>query len=85
MILNEVTNMVEGSKPELKRTLGLIQVILYGVGLILGAGRYVIIGDVSAISGKMRWIAFIFAAIIASLTGLSYAELASRCPTSAAG
>jgi len=75
---------VEGSKPELKRTLGLMQVILYGVGLILGAGIYVIIGDVSAISGNMMWISFIFAAIIASLTGLSYAELASMFPKSAA-
>ena len=78
------TNVVEGSKPELKRTLGLMQVILYGVGLILGAGIYVIIGDVSAISGNMMWISFIFAAIIASLTGLSYAELASMFPKSAA-
>ena len=69
-----------GFKPELKRTLGLMQVILYGVGLILGAGIYVIIGDVSAISGNMMWISFIFAAIIASLTGLSYAELASMFP-----
>lgn len=75
---------MEGSKPELKRTLGLMQVILYGVGLILGAGIYVIIGDVSAISGNMMWISFIFAAIIASLTGLSYAELASMFPKSAA-
>ena len=75
---------MEGSRPELKRTLGLMQVILYGVGLILGAGIYVIIGDVSAISGNMMWISFIFAAIIASLTGLSYAELASMYPKSAA-
>lgn len=76
--------VVVGFKPELKRTLGLMQVILYGVGLILGAGIYVIIGDVSAISGNMIWISFIFAAIIASLTGLSYAELASMFPKSAA-
>ena len=75
---------MKGSTPELKRTLGLIQVILYGLGLILGAGIYVIVGDVSAISGNMIWISFIFAAIIASLTGLSYAELASMFPKSAA-
>ena len=68
--------MIEGSKPELKRTLGLMQVVLYGAGLILGAGIYVIIGDVSAISGNAIWISFILAAIIASFTGLSYAELA---------
>ncbi len=76
--------MTSGSKPELKRTLGLVQVILYGVGLILGAGIYVIIGDVSAIAGNALWISFILAAFIASLTGLSYAELASMFPKSAA-
>ena len=65
---------MEGSQPVLKRSLGLMQVTLYGVGLILGAGIYVIIGDVSAISGNAIWISFILAAVIASFTGLSYAE-----------
>lgn len=75
---------MKGSQPELRRTLGLMQVILYGVGLILGAGIYVIIGDVSAISGNAIWISFILAAVVASFTGLSYAELASVFPKSAA-
>ena len=43
-----------------------------------------IIGDVSAISGNAIWISFILAAVIASFTGLSYAELASMFPKSAA-
>ena len=75
---------MEGSQPVLRRSLGLVQVVLYGVGLILGAGIYVIIGDVSAISGNAIWISFILAAVIASFTGLSYAELASMFPKSAA-
>ena len=75
---------MKGSQPELRRTLGLTHVILYGVGLILGAGIYVIIGDVSAIAGNAIWISFILAAFIASFTGLSYAELASMFPKSAA-
>ncbi|MGG6460372.1 MAG: APC family permease [Candidatus Eiseniibacteriota bacterium] len=72
------------SQPELRRTLGLTHVILYGVGLILGAGIYVIIGDVSAIAGNAIWASFILAAFIALFTGLSYAELASMFPKSAA-
>ena len=75
---------MEGSQPVLRRSLGLVQVVLYGVGLILGAGIYVIIGDVSAISGNAIWISFILAAVIASFTGLSYAELVSMFPKSAA-
>ena len=75
---------MKGFQPELRRTLGLTQVVLYRVGLILGAGIYVIIGDVAAISGNAIWISFILAAVIASFTGLSYAELASMFPKSAA-
>jgi len=72
------------SEPELRRTLGLMQVVLYGVGLILGAGIYVVIGDAAAISGNVIWISFILAAVVATFTGLSYAELASIFPKCAA-
>ena len=57
---------------------------MYGTGLILGAGIYVLIGDVASIAGNAMWISFILAAIIAAFTGLSYAELASMFPKSAA-
>jgi APA family basic amino acid/polyamine antiporter len=57
---------------------------MYGIGLILGAGIYVLIGDIAAISGNAMWISFLLAAVIASLTGLSYAELSSIFPKSAA-
>jgi APA family basic amino acid/polyamine antiporter len=57
---------------------------MYGIGLILGAGIYVLIGDVAAIAGNAIWISFLLAATMASLTGLSYAELSSIFPKSAA-
>ena len=57
---------------------------MYGVGLILGAGIYVIIGDVAAVAGNAMWISFIVASVIALFTGLSYAELSSMFPKSAA-
>ncbi len=69
---------------ELKRSIGLFQAITYGVGLILGAGIYVIIGDVAAIAGNAMWISFVLAALIAIVTGFSYAELSSIFPKSAA-
>ena len=76
--------MTSRGHPGLKRRITLPQAIMYGVGLILGAGIYVLIGDVAAISGNTLWISFIVAAIIATLTGLSYAELTSIFPKSAA-
>lgn len=69
---------------ELKRSINLFQAIIYGVGLILGAGIYVIIEDVAAIAGNAMWISFILAALIAIVTGFSYAELSSIFPKSAA-
>jgi APA family basic amino acid/polyamine antiporter len=57
---------------------------MYGIGLILGAGIYVLIGEVAAITGNAMWISFLLAAAMATLTGLSYAELSSVFPKSAA-
>ena len=68
----------------LKRSISLFQATMYGIGLILGAGIYVLIGDVAEIAGNALWISFVIAAVIATLTGLSYAELSSMFPKSAA-
>ena len=57
---------------------------MYGVGIILGAGIYVLIGDVAGIAGNAMWLSFVIAALIAAFTGLSYAELSSMFPKSAA-
>ena len=68
----------------LRRNVNLFQAVMYGVGLILGAGIYVLIGDVAGIAGNAMWISFIISAFIATCTGLSYAELSSMFPKSAA-
>ncbi len=68
----------------LKQSISLFQAIMYGTGLILGAGIYVLIGDVAGIAGNAMWISFALAAAIATFTGLSYAELTSVFPKSAA-
>jgi APA family basic amino acid/polyamine antiporter len=64
----------------LKRTLGLFEVTLYGVGVILGAGIYALIGKAAGLGGNMIWLAFAIGALIAAFTGLSYAELSSMFP-----
>ncbi|MEF8847869.1 MAG: amino acid permease [Candidatus Thermoplasmatota archaeon] len=68
----------------LERSLSLIEVTLMSVGIILGAGIYVLIGAASGLSGNGLWLSFIIAAVIASFTGLSYAELSSRFPEAGA-
>lgn len=65
---------------ELRRELGLTEAVVYGVGLILGAGIYAILGEATGVTGGSIVFSFLLAAAIASLTGLSYAELASLYP-----
>ncbi len=69
--------------PELKRSLSLVQITFYGLGTILGAGIYVLVGKVADSAGLYAPVAFVIAALLAGVTGLSYAELAARHPKSA--
>lgn len=66
----------------LRRRLGLAALIAYGVGDILGAGIYALVGKVTGQAGVWGWLSFLVAMGIASLTGLSYAELVTRFPRS---
>ena len=68
---------------KLKRELGLFQTTVCGVGIILGAGIYVLIGIAAGYAGNAVWISFLFAAVLAALTGLGYAELSSIFKTDA--
>jgi len=67
----------------LKRTLSLPQMVLYGLGTTVGAGIYALIGELAGISGYLAPTSFLFAAILAGLTALSFAELSCRYPRAA--
>ena len=69
--------VVPKKRGRLARTLSLFQVTVCGVGIILGAGIYALIGVAAGITGNSIWLAFLISSIIAAFTGLSYAELSS--------
>jgi amino acid transporter len=69
-------------KSKLKRSLGLWDILMFGIGGIVGAGIYAVIGEAAAISGNMLWLSFLVASFVALLTSLSYAEFVSRFPDS---
>ena len=71
-------------RPKLKRRISLFGVTVYGIGNILGAGIYALIGEVVGYTGNLSWLVFIIASVIGALTGLSYAELSAMYPKSAA-
>jgi len=68
----------------LKREIGLFEATAFGVGIILGAGIYALIGPAAGSAGNALWISFIVGAIVSSFTGLSYIELSTMFPKSAA-
>ncbi len=67
----------------LKRSLSLPLLILYGLGTTVGAGIYVLIGQVAGRAGLLAPLSFLVAAALAGLTAFSFAELSSRYPKSA--
>lgn len=67
----------------LKRTLSLTLVSFYGLGTILGAGIYALIGEVAKEAGHFTPLSFVIASILALFTAFSYAELSARFPQSA--
>ena len=69
------------SKKRLTRTISLPSLVFYGVGTILGAGVFVVIGEVIGEAGRLAPLAYIFAGLVAFATALSYAEIAARVPT----
>lgn len=68
----------------LTKTLGFGRLSLYGVGTIIGAGIYSVIGPAAGSAGEAIWISFLVAAVISAFSGLSYAELASAMPSAGA-
>ena len=69
---------------ELKKSLGTLRLTFYGVGTIVGAGIYTVIGAAAGQAGTDLWLSFIFAAIAASVSAMSYAELSSTYPNAGA-
>lgn len=74
--------MSENNTPQqhsaLAQTIGGWQIMFYGLGSMLGAGIYALIGKAAAGLGNAVWLAFLMAMIGAMLTGLSYACVGGR-------
>lgn len=71
----------ESNSLSLERSLGLVALIALGVGAIIGAGIFVITGQVAANhTGPAIVVSFILAALGCIFVGLCYAEFASLIP-----
>jgi APA family basic amino acid/polyamine antiporter len=73
----------EHATGELKRTLGALNLIFFGIGTIIGTGIFVLTGRAAAqFAGPGIMISFVITGILCTLVALSYAELASAIPVS---
>ena len=71
------------SEPKLIRSLTLTHAVLYGLGVTIGAGIYVLVGAAAGRSGMHAPLAFVAAAIVMGITAASFAELGTRMPVAA--
>ena len=72
----------EGEKSGLRRALGPVDLVLLGVGAVIGAGIFGTIGQAAGAAGPAVVLSFVVTAIACGLAGLCYAELTSVVPIS---
>lgn len=64
-----------------KAAFGLWSAVFLGIGSMVGAGIFVLLGEAGAIAGNLVWVSFVFGGLIALLSGYSLAKLASVYPS----
>lgn len=79
----ETPDKDNGSEARLARRIGLGLLTFYGVGVMVGAGVYVLIGTIAGVAGPLTPLAFLAAGCVAALSAFSFAELSARIPESA--
>jgi amino acid transporter len=67
---------------ELKRSIGLFQLTLFGVGATIGTGIFIVLTQAVPVAGPAVIWSFVMAGVVAGLTAICYAELASAVPVS---
>ena len=69
-------------KDDNKKDLNLLNVISLGLGSIIGAGIFALLGQIILLTGQRTYLAFVVAGVAAIFSGYSYAKLAGRYPQS---
>src|SRR6202043_4073952 len=73
----------EHAHGELKRSLGALNLVLLGIGCIIGTGIFVLTGRAAAqFAGPAIMVSFVLTGLLCAFVALCYAELASALPVS---
>ena len=66
---------------ESRRALSVRQAAFIGVGSMIGAGIFALLGAAGEVAGAAVWLSFLLAGVVAGLQGYSFARLGARFPT----
>jgi amino acid transporter len=67
--------------PPPKKYLSMRQAAFIGVGAMVGAGIFALLGAAGAVAGAAVWLSFLIAGVVAGLQGYSFAKLGARYPS----
>ena len=80
---NSVNSLPLDEELQLTRAIGLPLLVLYGLGITIGAGIYVLIGTAASKAGDFAPTSFLLAAFVMAFSAASFAEFSGRIPQSA--
>ena len=72
----------DSGEGELERTIGLFQLSMFGIGATIGTGIFIVLTVAVPVGGPAVILSFVMAGVVAGLTAICYAELASAVPVS---
>jgi amino acid transporter len=72
----------QAATEDIKRTLSVRQAAFIGVGSMVGAGIFALLGAAGEVAGSAVWVSFLLAGGVAALQGYSFAKLGARYPSS---
>jgi amino acid transporter len=76
------TGTDDEAKGELDRSIGLFQLSMFGIGATIGTGIFIVLTSAVPVAGPAVIWSFVMAGVVAGLTAICYAELASTVPVS---
>ncbi len=81
--MNSSVDHGDGAVPEAPaRTMSIRGAAFLGIGSMVGAGIFALLGEAGAVAGSAVWISFLIAGAVASLQGYAVAKLGATYPSS---
>jgi amino acid transporter len=78
--MEETTEAAEPASAD-KKYLSVRQAAFIGVGAMVGAGIFALLGAAGEVAGAAVWLSFLIAGVVAGLPGYSFAKLGARYPS----